>query len=169
MREEVCVRRSQDVGAKSPSNVVTGGPWTPRDAYIAETAVTLDRLTAKIERLERQEEALAKRVAELTEHAQQAGRFQALAESLRNSRDYKLDEVFRLVKDVRARVEAMEGPRTEFNALTHKTFSSIDRKLAELSAGQAREADRAGQLQPGSVAIGFLAAAVAVSFLGLVF
>jgi uncharacterized protein YoxC len=150
-----------------PSNVVTGGPWTARDAYIAETAVTLDRLTAKIERLERQEEALLKRVAELTEHAQQVNRFQALAESLRNSRDYKLDEVFRLVRDVRGRVEAIEGPRTEFNGLTHKTFGAIDRKLAELSAE--RSGLRwVGQLQPAGVAIGMVAVTAVISLVGLI-
>lgn len=157
------MRRSQDLGVTS--NIVTGGPWTARDAYIAETAVTLDRLTAKIERLERQEEALAKRVADLTEHAQQANRLQALAESLRNSRDYKLDEIFRLVKDVRGRVEAIEGPRTEFNTLTHKTFGAIDRKLAELSARKAGDVFGFGQLQGSSVTIGLLAVTVAASFL----
>ena len=161
------MRRSQDIGA--PSNVVTGGPWTTRDSFIAETAVTLDRLTAKIERLERQEDALLKRVAELTEHAQQVNRFQALAESLRNSRDYKLDEVFRMVKDVRGRVEAMEGPRTEFNALTYKTFGAIDRKLAELCAERAAGGLRwAGQLQPAGIAIGVMAVTAVVSLVGLI-
>jgi hypothetical protein len=148
---------------------VTAGPWTGRDSYIAETAVTIDRLTAKIERLERQEDALAKRVAELVEHAQQANRFQALAESLRNSKDYKLDETLRLVKDLRGRIGAAEGPRADFNGLTYKSFVAVDRKLTELSAGQAREADRSGRLQPGSLMIGFLAATVMASFAGLVF
>lgn len=160
------MRRSQDLGV--PSNVVTGGPWTARDAYIAETAVTLDRLTAKIERLERQEEALLKRVAELTEHAQQVNRFQALAESLRNSRDYKLDEVFRLVRDVRGRVEAIEGPRTEFNGLTHKTFGAIDRKLAELSAERVAGLRWAGQLQTSGIVIGVMAVTAIVSLVGLI-
>ncbi|MCC7251489.1 hypothetical protein [Hyphomicrobium sp.] len=148
---------------------MTAGPWSTRDTFIAETAVTIDRLTAKIERLERREDALAQRVTELAEHAQQASRFQSLAESLRNSRDYKLDEMIRLVKDVRGRVDALEGPRPDYNNLTHKSFIAIDRKLAELSAAQAREADRAGRLQPGSLAIGFLAATVVASLVGLIF
>lgn len=162
------MRRSQDLGVSS--NVVTGGPWTPRDAYIAETAVVLDRLTAKIERLERQEELLVRRVAELTEHAQQVNRFQALAESLRNSRDYKLDEVFRMVRDVRGRVEAMEGPRTEFNALTYRTFGSIDRKLAEVSDTLAHSRRPAAWL--GLIVMGLVAATtgalIAASFAGFI-
>lgn len=124
---------SQELGARGPGGVVTSGPWAHRDNYIAETAVTLDRLTAKIERLERREDALKKQVAELIEQAAHASRLQALAESLRNSRDYKLDEVLRQVKDVRNRLDAMEGPRSDFNGLTYKTFAAIDRRLGELS------------------------------------
>lgn len=158
---------AQDHGAKI-SGVVTAGPWSARDSYVAETAVTIDRLTAKIERLERREDALKQQVAELQEHAQQSTRFQALAESLRNSRDYKLDETVRLVKELRARVESLEGPRGEYGTLTHKSLAEVNRKLAELSAGQVRDADRMGRLQPISLAIGFLAAAIAASFFGLI-
>ncbi len=157
--------RPQDLGVTG--NVVTGGPWATRDAYIAETAVALDRLAAKLERLERREEALAKRVEELTDHAHQATRFQALAESLRNARDYKLDEVFRMVRDVRGRVDAMEGPRAAFNTLTHKTFASVDRTLAELSAERAETGF--GSLQPSGLMVGFLAAVALASLAGVVF
>ena len=137
---EVRVLGSQELGARSPGNVVTAGPWTARDAYIAETAVTIDRLSAKIERLERREEVLVQRVAELVEHAQQTSRFQSLAESLRNSRDYKLDEMSRLVKELRARIDAIEGPRVDFNGLTYKSFIAVDRKLTELSDVLVRKA-----------------------------
>lgn len=162
------MRGSQDAGAKGAGSVVTAGPWTARDSYIAETAVTLDRLSAKIERLERREEALKAQVAELHEHAQQSTRFQALAESLRNSRDYKVGEVLRLVKDLRARLEVVEGPRADFAGLTYKSLVSVERKLVELSTAQTRHADLAGRLQPGSIAIGFLAAIVITSFAGLI-
>lgn len=160
--------KTQDHGAKSSGGVVTAGPWSARDSYVAETAVTIDRLTAKLERLERREDALKQQVAELQEHAQQSTRFQSLAESLRNSRDYKLDETVRLVKELRARVDSLEGPRAEYGALTHKSFAEVNRKLAELSEGQVREASRVGRLQPVSLAIGFLAAVIAASFIGLI-
>jgi hypothetical protein len=55
--------KTQDHGAKSSGGVVTAGPWSARDSYVAETAVTIDRLTAKLERLERREEALKQQVA----------------------------------------------------------------------------------------------------------
>ncbi len=127
---------TQELGAKSPGNVVTAGPWLARDSFVAETAVLLDRLAAKIERLERREEALHAKVADLIEHTQQSGRLQALAESLRNSRDYKLDETVRLMKELRGRVDAIEGPRSDYAVLTHRSFVAIDRKFAELVAKQ---------------------------------
>jgi hypothetical protein len=127
-------------GGKTPNSVVTTGPWAgARDGYIAETAIAIDRLSARIERLERREVALEKQVADLLDHAHQSTRFQALAESLRNSRDYKLDEIIRMIKDLRGRMDAVEGPRAAFNGLTYKTFAAIDGKLAELSLKSAQE------------------------------
>ncbi len=162
MRGEVGVLGSQDLGARGPSGVVTAGPWIARDSFIAETAVTIDRLTAKIERLERREEALKAQVAELTEHAQQASRLQSLAESLKNSRDFKLDEMVRLIKDVRGRVETLEGPRAEYHGLTHKSLVAIDRKLAELSSLEIRDAGLISRLKmAGMVAVVSLSAVVA--------
>lgn len=131
------MRVSHETEGKGPLSVVTVGPWQPRDASLAETAITLDRLTAKLERLERREDALVKQVAELSELAQQAGRFQALAESLRNSRDYKLEETVKVVRELRGRIEAIEGPRAEFAGITHRSLVAVDRAL---SARCAREA-----------------------------
>lgn len=165
MRGEVGVLGSQELGARGPSGVVTAGPWIARDSYVAETAVAIDRLTAKIERLERREEALKAQVAELIEHTQQASRLQSLAESLKNSRDFKLDEMVRLIKDVRGRVEALEGPRPDFHALTHKSVVAIDRKLAELSSLESRDARLISRLKlagmTAAVSLSALVASVA--------
>ncbi len=147
MRGEVGVLGSQDLGARGPSGVVTAGPWIARDSYVAETAVAIDRLTAKIERLERREEVLKAQVAELIEHAQQASRLQALAESLKNSRDFKVDEMVRMIKDLRARLDAVEGPRGEYGGITHKNLAAMDRKLAELSTSTGREGHLMTRLQ----------------------
>lgn len=134
------MRGSFEIGAKGSDNVVMAGvvmtgPWPQREA-LAETSAhdsaTIDRLTAKLERLERREEALQKQMSELVEQSHQAGRLQALAESLRNSRDYKIDDVLRQVKELRARVEAIEGPRAEFAGAAHRSLVAIDRQLAEL-------------------------------------
>ena len=123
----------QELGSRDPNGVVTAGPWMQRDGYVADTAIAIERLTAKIERLERREDALQKQVAELVEFSQQAGRFQSLAESLRNSRDYKIDDVSRQMRDMRARLEAIEGPKTDFTDRTYRTFVDMSRQLTELS------------------------------------
>jgi chromosome segregation ATPase len=149
----------QDLGSRDPNGVVTAGPWLPRDGTVADTAITIDRLTAKIERLERREEALQKQVAELVELSHQAGRFQALAESLRNSRDYKIEETTRLVRDLRGRIDAIEGPKGEYSGRTHRTLVAIDRKLAELSEARA-EAGCASKLRRRIASGALMAAAV---------
>jgi chromosome segregation ATPase len=160
MRAEGGVLGSQDLGTRSPSGVVTTGPWMARDAFVAETAVTIDRLLAKVERLERREEALEQRVSELTEGAQQASRLQALSESLRNSRDYKVGELTRQIKDLRARLDSIEGPRTALGSLQFKTLADIDHKLTELAILESRSAAMVRRLQTASLAVGFLVATV---------
>lgn len=144
----------------SGSGIVTTGPWSLREGFVAETAVAIDRLVAKVERLERREEALKGQVSDLLDHAHQAQRFQALAESLRNSRDYKMDEMLRVVKDMRARLEAVEGPRADYGRVTHKSLVAVDHKLAELAATDAREARLKAWLQVSNVMIGVLATAL---------
>lgn len=160
----------RDSGAKTPNSVVATGPWVgARDGYIAETAIAIDRLSAKIERLERREAVLEKQVSDLLDHAHQASRFQALAESLRNSRDYKIDEIMRIVKDLRGRLDAIEGPRGEFAGLSYKTFGAIEQKLAELSSESAREAAAGRRLRVvGLIALVSLAGVAASAALKLV-
>lgn len=116
--------------------VVTAGPWTARDGYVAETSIKLDRLQAKIDRLEGQSEAVKTDVAGLLDAAQQTKRLQAFEENLRNSREYKLDELLRSVRDVKARLDQVEGPRTKFAGLTYKSFDVVDKKLNDLTALQ---------------------------------
>lgn len=166
---EVGVLGSQDLGSRSPSNVVTAGPWTSRDSYVAETAIAIDRLIAKVERLERREEALEARVAELAEHTQQANRLQALAESLRNSRDYKVDEASRQIRDLRVRLDLIEGPKSVFAALPHKSLADIDRRLSELGAADIAADATQRHLRIAQFTIGFLVAALIGLGAGLFF
>ena len=166
------MRGSFEIGAKGSDNVVVAGvvmagPWPQREAPAgtpAADSATLDRLTAKLDRLERREEALQKQVSELIEQSHQAGRLQALAESLRNSRDYKIDDVLRQVKELRARVEAIEGPRAEFAGAAHRSLVAIDRQLAELRIVPAAPA-RASRGGRGWVLGGVLMTTLAGAFL----
>lgn len=163
------MRGSFEIGARGPDGVVMAGPWPPRDALqdaIADESPTLERLTAKLERLERREEALQKQVAELIEQSHQAGRLHSLAESLRNSRDYKVDEIVRQIKDLRGRIEGIEGPRAEFASANHRSLVVIDRQLAELAGALSKRPVARGWLMGGVLMVtlaGALLASVALA------
>jgi chromosome segregation ATPase len=128
------------LSANEQNGIVATGPWAGRDGFIADTAVKLDRLQAKLERLEHQGEVVKQHLAELMDNAHRTNRLQALEESLRNSREYKIDELLRCVKDAKARLDQLEGPRAVFNGLTYRSFDAVDAKLTELGLFQRRYA-----------------------------
>lgn len=116
--------------------VVAQGPWLGRDGFVAETAVQFDRVNGSIARLERELEKSRQIVAEMAEEANRTRRFQAFDETLKNSRDYKITDLQRGFKDVKSRLDAIEGDKGTFVGLTYKSFEPIDRKLVELTALQ---------------------------------
>ena len=118
--------------------VVTHGPWLGRDGFVAETAVRLNRVEGAIARLEREAEKAQRRADELAEEVARVRRFESFEESLRNSRDYKFKDSQKAFRDLKARLDAIEGTKSTFVGLTYKSFESIDKKLAELSVLQAR-------------------------------
>ena len=116
--------------------MVTQGPWLGRDGFVAETAVQFDRVQASIARLERELEKSRQTIAEMAEEASRARRQQSFEDTLKNSRDYKLTDLQRGFRDLKARLDAIEGEKSTFVGLTYKSFESIDNKLAELTALQ---------------------------------
>ena len=74
----------------------------------------------------------------MAEESNRTRRFQAFEETLKNSRDIKITELQRGVRDLKARLDAIEGDRSTFSGLTYKSLAPIDAKLAELSALQLR-------------------------------
>ena len=117
--------------------MVTQGPWLGRDGFVAETAVQFDRVQASIARLERDLEKTRQSLAEISEEANRARRFQSFEDTLKNARDNKLEILQRGVHDLKARLDAIEGEKSTFVGLTYKSFEAIDKKLSELSAVQA--------------------------------
>lgn len=95
-----------------------------------------DRINANIARLERELEKSRATVAEMAEEANRTRRFQAFEETIKNSRDYKITDLQRSCKDLKTRLDAIEGDRSTFAGLTFKSFEPVDRKLAELSVLQ---------------------------------
>jgi chromosome segregation ATPase len=118
--------------------VVAQGPWLGRDGFVAETAVQFDRVNASIARLERELEKSRLTVAEMAEEANRTRRFQAFEETIKNSRDYKITDLQRGYRDLKTRLDAIEGEKSSFVGLTYRTFESIDKKLTELAGLQAQ-------------------------------
>jgi hypothetical protein len=128
------VLQGERVVSVTPSGAV--GKWIGRDGFIAEAAVQFDRINGTIARLERELEKSRATIAEMAEEAGRTRRFQAFEETLKNSRDYKITDLQRSCKDLKSRLDGIEGDRNKFAGLTYKSFEPIDRKLAELSGLQ---------------------------------
>ena len=101
------------------------------DGFIAETAVKLDRLQAIVTSLDHETRESKKALSELSDVADRARRNQAFEESLRNAREYKIDEMVRACRDLKARLDHIEGNRARFMSLPHTTFEDVNAKLAE--------------------------------------
>lgn len=111
----------------------SNGKWVGKDGFVAEAAVQFERIGGTIARLERELEKSRQTIAEMAEEVNRNRRFQAFELSLENSRDYKITDLQRSCKDMKSRLDAIEGDRAKFAGLTYKSFAPVDRKLAELS------------------------------------
>lgn len=149
--------------------VVAQGPWLGRDGFVAETAVQFDRVQASIARLERELEKSRQLIAEMAEEAGRTRRFQSFEDTLKNSRDYKLGDLQRGMRDLKVRLDAIEGERSIFAGLTYKSFEAIDKKLTELNAMQGLIARAETSVRRSTMLLiavaGFAFAAIAVHLL----
>ena len=125
---------SDRIATASPS--AKSGKWVGRDGFVAEAAVQFDRINGTMARLERELEKSRQAIAEMAEEANRTRRFQAFEETLKNSRDYKITELQRCCKDIKSRLDTIEGDKTTFLGLPFKSFEPINRKLAELGTLQ---------------------------------
>jgi len=144
--------------------VVKQGPWLGRDGFIAETAVRFDRVNASIAKLERELEKSRQAIAEMVEETSRTRRFRTFEETLKNSREYKITDLQRGFRDVKARLDAIEGDKSTFVGLTYKSFESINSKLAELSAlqSQVERSEKNARRYAILFAVAAAAAAIAV-------
>jgi chromosome segregation ATPase len=144
--------------------VVTQGPWLGRDGFVAETAVQFDRVNSAIARLERESEKARQALGEMVEEANRTRRFQSFEETLKNSRDNKITDMQRGYRDLKSRLDAIEGDRSTFSGLSYKSLEAIDKKLVELAALQA-QFEQAEQNVRRNVMI--LGAAAALAIVGV--
>ncbi len=142
-------------------SVVAQGPWLGRDGFVAETAIQFDRVNSSIARLERELEKSRAALAEMVEELSRARRFQTFEDTLKNSREYKITDLQRGHRDLKSRLDAIEGERSTFAGLTYKSFEQVDRKLAELASLQA-QVEKSEQTVRRNAFLFAVAAAVAV-------
>ena len=113
--------------------VVPMAPWVARDGFIAETAIRLDKLQALIDKFTAEFCKSRESLENVRQDLHQLQRERSFEDSLRNSREMKLDEITRTVRDLKDRLSAIEGTPATFGGLTYKNFQSVDAKLNELS------------------------------------
>jgi DNA repair exonuclease SbcCD ATPase subunit len=116
-----------------PSTGVLKLPKFSREGFVAETAIRLDRLQASVQRLEREAAGVKGALDELAEASDQIKRFRAFEETMRNAREYKIDELMRCTRELKSRVAQIEGDRTKLPALRYNSIERIDRKLSDLA------------------------------------
>ena len=114
--------------------MVAQGPWLGRDGFVAETAVQFDRVNSSIARLERELDKSRQTIAEMVEETNRTRRFQSFEDTLKNSREYKITDLQRGQRDLKTRLDAIEGDKTTYVGLTYKSFEAIDKRLNELGA-----------------------------------
>jgi hypothetical protein len=102
-----------------------------RDGLIAETAVKFDQLQASHRILAREVSELAAKVAEIHETAGQDHRLHAFQQSEQRAKESKLEEVARICRDLKARLDRIEAHATgDYHA--YNSFEAVSRKLGEL-------------------------------------
>jgi len=133
------VLQAERVATAAPSGVT--GAWIGRDEFIAETAVQLDRMTKIVARLQHDMDRSNRTVAAMADEATRTQRLQSFEDTLKNSRDYKIGDLQRACRELKSRVDVMEGDKGTFSKLTYRSFAAVDRRFAELGTLECRLAE----------------------------
>ena len=106
-------------------------PLIARDSFVAETATKIEQMQATIRLLSREVGELTRKVSDLHDIAAQDHRWHAFQQSERRTREAKLEEIVRCCRDLKARLDRIEG-RSAGNYHAYNSFEAVSRKLAEL-------------------------------------
>ncbi len=145
-------------GAKVPSAVT--GAWSRREDHAGEAAVQLDKLSAVVARLERDVDRSCRTVNLMADEAARAHRVQSFEDTLKHSREYKIADLQRTCRELKQRLDGMEGDRSAFPRLTYRSFAAVDRRFAEINLLDLRIAEMEAVARRNA-AFGYAALAVA--------
>jgi DNA repair exonuclease SbcCD ATPase subunit len=106
-------------------------PLIARDSFVAETAGKIEQLQATLRLMSRDLSQVAGKVANLESSSEQEQRWQTFQTSEKRSKEAKLEELVRGLRDLKARLDRIEA-RTGGDFHAYKSFEAVSRKLAEL-------------------------------------
>jgi hypothetical protein len=137
---------SQTARQTVPVLRLEGAPAVPlisRDSFVAETANKIEQMQASLRLLTREVGELSKAVGDMKSAADQDHRWHAYQENDRKARSAKFEEVLRVCRDLKSRLDRIE-PRAGGNYHAYNSFESVSRKLAELESfrDEARRVER---------------------------
>lgn len=142
---------------------------SPRDTFVASTAVKLEHLQAVIARLEREADEARALISNLAETVEQNHRFYTFQQNEKRLKELRVDELLRCVKDVKARVDRIEGADLPVVDFSKTTFEAVNHRIGEIARKQARVEDALlGARRYAIIFLGGVFAAAAVFGFGLV-
>ena len=103
----------------------------PRDAFVAEVSIKLDRLATECKSLAREMELLRGDIAELRDETDRNQRHQTFQEKEQRLKGVRLDEVQCRVADLKSRLDMIDV-RPNGNYSAFNSLEAVSRKLTEL-------------------------------------
>lgn len=105
----------------------------PRDAFVAETAIKLDRMLGEMKSIDRDLQLVKSDLAQVRADLSQNQRFSEFLERDHKLRATKLDELGRRFDYLTARLDAVDG-RSNGDFQSFRTFEAVSRRLTELGS-----------------------------------
>ena len=137
-----------------------------RDNFVAATAVKLEQLQAIVARVEREVDETRALYSELSEKAEQNHRFYAFQQNEKRMKELRLDELLRSCKEIKQRLDRIEGTDRPVVNFSETTFESVNKRITELAEKQNRIERAAHAVRMNALLLlgGILAALVAIFF-----
>jgi predicted RNase H-like nuclease (RuvC/YqgF family) len=106
-----------------------------RDPFVADVSIKLDQIRGEVRALGREIEAAKRSITELRADTDRNYRFSTFQDTEQRSRFGKLDELAKRYKEMKGRVDSLEG-QTEGDYHSYRNFAAVSKKLTELDAIQ---------------------------------
>jgi hypothetical protein len=110
-------------------------PLISRDAFVTDMVIKLDQMQIEIKALARDFEATKRTVGEIREDTDRNYRFSAFQDGEQRARNTKYEEMVRRFKDLKTRLDAIDGKRSG-DYQSFESLESVSKRLTELGSLQ---------------------------------